>query len=354
MYIVKRIRKALLLSSLGPSLLALSACGTSAPTSSNGTVSFGVQGTRPDSLTVMSEQALGVLSRLSGAERSPLVDATAEPVEIEVIGTDGSVIGTLTVTDARIVLKRIKFKTLEEREQEDESEDVSSVRSVLSGSEDGEDAGEDIEACGDSEDASETEDNVVFRGPFVVNLLTNESTPSFSELDVPAGDYREIEMRMHKVRGCERDDQGAVAVAETDPLYNQSVVIQGSYTASGGAARDFAYIDDEGEEFQLSGASASVGFTVAEGVSQNILVAFRMARWFDFTGLDVSLADASGSGPIQLDVSASDADSQIRELIRENLKASADYGKDEDKDGKLEKDEDDDSDEDSSEDEQDD
>jgi hypothetical protein len=68
-----------------------------------------------------------------------------------------------------------------------------------------------------------------------------------------------------------------------------------------------------------------------------------MAQWMDFTGASKDLSNLAGN--ITLDEVATGDSSTVRELIRDTIKASADYGKDEDGDGKLGKDEDDDSDE---------
>jgi hypothetical protein len=187
------------------------------------------------------------------------------------------------------------------------------------------------------------DDNIKFRGPYIVDLIRNESTPSFSTIEIPVGDYREIELKLHKVDGSEEDDEGAQAVAATDALYENSVVLSGTYTPTAGSAVTFSFSYDLSEEFELSGAAASEGFAIAEGQENPILVAFRMAQWLDFTGASKDLSNLAGN--ITLDETASGDSSTVRELIRDNLKASADYGKDEDGDGHLGKDEDDDSDE---------
>jgi hypothetical protein len=317
-------------------LVFVSACGTSG-TTGDPSVLFSIQGTRPTvaALAASASRAFGALSAFSNSERSVL-DTTATQVDISVLGTGGTAIGVLTLTDARVVLKEIKFKTLEEREAEDGAE--SEIQAAAT---DGSD---------ESGDAT-SGDEIEFQGPYVVDLVRNESTPSFSTIAIPAGDYREIEMKLHKVDGTEDDDDGAQAVGEADALFGNSILLSGTYTPTGGTAVAFSFSYDLSEEFELSGAAASEGFSVEVGVDNPIMVAFRMAKWFDFTGKSKDFSNLVGD--ISLDEVAGGDSSTVREVIRDNLKASADYGKDEDGDGELGSDEDDDSAE-SGEDEQDD
>jgi|GEM_PF-1920472 len=321
----------------------LSACGTASDSAeSQGSVVFSIEGTRPDSLTgvlsASASRALGALASLAVPSRSVLATSETE-VDVPVIGIGGTQIGVLTLSDARVVLKEIKLKTLEERESEDEAESESddSARRIAR-------SGDDDEGEDDSSDSSsDSEDNIKFRGPYIVDLIRNESTPSFSTIEIPVGDYREIELKLHKVDGSEKDDEGAQAVATTDALYENSIVLSGTYTPTAGSAVSFSFTYDLSEKFELSGAAASRGFSVAEGVDNPVVVAFRMVQWLDFTGASKDFSSLAGN--ITLDEAASGDSSTVRELIRDNVKSSADYGKDEDGDGHLGKDEDDDSDE---------
>ena len=63
----KGLQSTLKLGFAGAWVLTLAACGAGS-TGTNGAVSFGIQGTHPDSLSVLSEQAIGVLSRWSGGQ----------------------------------------------------------------------------------------------------------------------------------------------------------------------------------------------------------------------------------------------------------------------------------------------
>lgn len=324
--------KVTLLPVLGMSVL-MSACGTVTSSSSGGTVLFGVQGTRPDSLSALSARSFRALSELSGVNSSVL-DVASTSVDIDVLGTGGAVIGVLTLTDARVALEQIKFKTLEEREAEDGVTYGSEDRVALTSD------GEDSEEGTDTEDSSSSE--FEFEGPYVVDLITNTSTPSFSTISLPAGDYSEIQLKLHKIDGSEDDDEGAQAVDSSDPLFDNSVVLRGTYTPTSGSVQNFTFIYDLDEEFELSGSSNSVGFSLADGVDNSVLVAFRMAKWLDFTGQSADLSSLSGD--ILLDSTSSGGASSIREIVRDNVKASADYGKDEDGDGQLGAGEDDDDD----------
>jgi hypothetical protein len=68
---------------------------------------------------------------------------------------------------------------------------------------------------------------------------------------------------------------------------------------------------------------------VSDSDVSDIVIAFRVARWFD------GIADMA-------DFAANPEDGAYKEALKEAIKESADYGEDEDDDGVLESDEDDD------------
>lgn len=239
---------------------------------------------------------------------------------------NGVVIGTLTLTDARVALKDIEL------ESDDEID------------------GEDLE--------------LDFPGPFVVDLIHNTVIPPLDTVIVDSGRYTQIEINLDKIEGDEDDEGGIQLVDPSDPLFGNSIYLEGTYTgATAGdsvTAVPFILSFDFDETFELSGVGDSaVGFIAEEGVVNPIIIAFRLARWFNFSdpetnpdGIDFNLLtvsqDTSGQPIILLDEDAgdiSDANDEIREVIEENIEESADYGKDKDGDGELGSDEDDDPDE---------
>ncbi len=286
-------------------------------------ITLSIQGTKPASLakgwTAWSVQSDSVVL--------PVKDAA------------GTQIGTLTINDARLALKEIKLKLAEE----------------------------ELEGQEDSLELDQENESIKYPGPYVVELIHNTVSPPLNTITIPAGVYKEIELKLDKIEGDEDDEDGTPLVDPGDPLFGNSIYIEGSYTGvtAGGEVTDVPFIlsFDLDEEFELTGldsttslADSAVGMTIGDLGVNPIIIAFRMVQWFNFgdpetndKGLDFSglvVTEATGGGPqILLDEDAEGDNKDIRKVIKENIKESADYGKDEDDDGELDSDEDDDPDE---------
>ena len=294
-----------------------------------GTANLSVQGTAPGSLSTGTTTAL--------------IQGQTTPTTLDIPVTDmaGASIGTLILTDARIGLKDFKLKLAE---------------SEMDGVDENGEGDED-----EADIAVKTEENekVKFAGPYIVDLITDKVTPSLADVDIVAGVYEEIEMKLDKIDGSEEDDAGAPLLDETDPMFGKSIYVKGTDTGtiSSGEVTNmpFTMTFEFDETFELTGAGdTSVGFEVVPGSPNPILIAFRMATWLDFTNPDtneksmdfsklVAVDDGAGNLEIRLDEKSDIQDNKdIRETIKENVKESADYGKDKDGDGELESDEDDD------------
>jgi hypothetical protein len=213
---------------------------------------------------------------------------------IDVIGTDGTTIGTLTLTQARLSLKEIKLKL----------------------------------------HASDAEERQLFNGPYVVNLLTNQVLPDPGTIEVPDGTYTDIQLKLAKL---EKDEIGDI-VAASDPLIERSIYLTGSYKPEGGTAVSVTMDFDLDEEFVLGSSAAFAGVDIVAGQNNPVIIAFRLDRWFDFRGSDTDLSDVQGE--IVLIKDADDVAKDVREAIKENVKQSAKFGKDADGDGNLGEDED--------------
>ena len=296
--------------------------GTGDPDAVSGAkITLSIQGTRP-----------GANLGKSFIWSSAFVDTVVLSVE-DVSGVE---IGILSLTDARVALKEIKIKLAEE----------------------------EVDSTNEEED-----DNVKFKGPYVVDLITNTISPSLDTITVIPGNYKEIELKLHKIKGEEKDDDSiTVLIGPDDPLFGNSIYIAGTYT---GATADSVVTDvpfflsfDFDEKFRLTGidsstgiADTSLGFEVVDEAVSSVIIAFRQAKWFifddpetnkkmlDFNSITLS-QDSTGAAIILLDEDTEDDNEDIRRVIKENIKESADYGRDKDGNGELESDEDDDPDDD--------
>ena len=204
-------------------------------------------------------------------------------------GTDGGG-NVLDLTDFQVAIEKIKFK----------SED------------------EDSAALDDDAD-------VEFEGPYAVDLLDAAAplAQALGDVEVPAGVYDGIRFVMHK----------SSELAATEPLFDRSIYIAGTFTPGGGTATPFVMWHDTGENFDLSGTN---GFQVTEGQTGNdLIVDFKLQSLF--TGINLSTCTTP------LDINPGTAETNCRAIadtLKDNIKAAADFGKDDDGDGDVGEDED--------------
>lgn len=214
---------------------------------------------------------------------------------LPITGKSGALIGTFDLTAARISIAEIKLKA-------------------------------------DTDDLEEREN---FNGPYVVNLLTNEVMPSLSSINLPAGEYKELTFKIQKL-----DEDEVEGINGQDPLFNQSVYLSGIYTPASGAPINVSMKVDVDEEFSLMKPSSSApGVQISGGIANQVIIAFRLKEWFNFTGLEYDFNDLS-SGDAQLDKNGNEIEKQLMELVKDNIEDSADFGDDENGDGELSENED--------------
>lgn len=235
-------------------------------------------------------------------------NVVATPVTITVIDKSGNPAGNLELTKAMIAVKEIEIEM--EGQEDDESE---------------------------------------YAGTFLVDLLNNTVTPEFPDITLPGGNYDEIELEIDKLDGTELDASGNPLVVEGDVMFGRSLYLEGTYTPSAGIPQTFALAYNTEEEISLKDSN-SINSIAVTGLTE-LLIAFRMDNWFDFSNKETNIHDVDFSsltlnGTIDLlaDLQAGlpVIDSYLMEVIQENIEESADFGEDQDGDGILEEDEDDD------------
>ena len=220
----------------------------------------------------------------------PSAVAMTPPTLVDSMGT------TVTLNTAWVIIKEVEFKAAET-------------------------AGE--------ESASEADEEVQFKGPYFVDLLSSAPSPLDTQ-ELPAKNYKRIKMQFEN--DC--DDAVMPATAPTE-LGTNSMVFKGLV---GGNA--FSYLADDGVELELSGAG---GVSASDG--QNILVSVQIAniiKMIDMSSVTNNVVisssnrvTASGACPL-IDASAND----LYTCFKKGFELEADFGKDEDDSGEIEDDED--------------
>ncbi len=292
---------------VGVVLFALAACGKISNALAPGMTALSFQGTTPGSLGIVRSMASGAHSVTSS-------------ITVSVKNLDGTTAGTLTLTDARIALKEIKVK---------------------------------LPDSGSLSEAEATEnENIKFRGPYVINLIQNSVSPALPAISLAAGSYRSLDLKLDKLEGDEVNESGSPLVAATDPMFGRSIYLSGTYsgdTASGTVTdMPFTLSFELDEHFVVDAGGQDLAISATE--PNPVIVAFRLVRWLkldDLTANDkgVDFRNVTpASGAISLSDQSNGNNQKVWEVIRKAVKQSADFGRDSDEDGRLESNEDDDTD----------
>lgn len=240
--------------------------------------------------------------------------AATSALEIDVLDTLGDVKGTLTLNDAWVVIEEIELEH------------------------------EDDYAPGETE--VDSAEDIEFEGPFVIDLKTNTSYPELPMISIKSGIYTDIEFDLEPLHSDDLVGLADLDEATKTKLTGKTIYFEGTYLALNGTSPvDFKLETSEEIDFELNAQSLDANGFVIDNVGINdVIVAFRMATWFDFSNpetndydnLDLSVFDSA------IEIVLTDSNAQILEVIAENIEFSADYGVDEDDNGELDDDEDED------------
>lgn len=106
---------------------------------------------------------------------------------------------------------------------------------------------------------------IIFRGPFLIDLLAN-SAAELDEKLVPPGMYRRVQGHLQALH------EGDAAAAGRSLLIGSTVLLEGTISGEGGGPFTYrARIDDE---FQIRGA-----FAVVEDTPATAFITFDLSRW---------------------------------------------------------------------------
>jgi len=269
----------------------------------------------------------GVLLNVQGTAPTTAVRAADTALAFSVTDVNGVEIGLITLTEARLVLSEIELEQ------------------------------DDIEIDTDLESEQDLESEIEFEGPFIVDLLNNTVEPEILYTELLPGTYTEINMKLNKIDADDFDSGSVPLLEESDPLYGNSIYLAGSYTGTVSEFPveniPFSFSFNSDEDFETEAGDFAEGIVIDEGIINPILIAFRLARWFQFDNPATNpdsvdfyyfnpADDGLGGYQIIFDETQTGSNAAVLDVILKNIKESADYGEDEDLSGTLESDEDDD------------
>ena len=218
------------------SFLILAALGFSA-------IGCGKQSTAPSGLVPMTLEAGGTgASTVRALRTAGLALSDTDTTHVNV-----------TFTRALLVVRDVRFKTSQDGDDENDTTDVERNDPVG-------------HAEADSEQQDQHEDGIVFRGPFVIDLLSHHADSLDTKL-VPPGLYERIQGHLQALH-----EGDAAATPNLAFLIGSTVDLEGTIAGNGGGPFTFkTRLDDE---FQIRGA-----FTVQTGTPATAFLVFDPSRW---------------------------------------------------------------------------
>ncbi|GAP68992.1 hypothetical protein BA6E_106134 [Bacteroidales bacterium 6E] len=135
---------------------------------------------------------------------------------------------------------------------------------------------------------------IVFKGPYVINLLTGNAEPPIDWTAILPGMYKEIEVETEDVL------EGG-----------NSIIIKGNITLSDLSVTPFEFMTDDDIEIEIED---DYGFTISLGLLNDLLVTFNLSDLFD--KIDLSHVEVGEDGVLRFN---DEMNEEITELLEEAL-----------------------------------
>lgn len=164
----------------------------------------------------------------------------------------------VSFTTALLVVRDVRFKTSDESEGEQDSTGSQETQAVFAF------ASADTNTVETEDDGDEG--MIIFRGPFVIDLLTRHAADLDVQL-VPPGMYRRVQGHLQGLRPGD-----PASTARRSIPTGSTVFLEGTISGEGGGPFTYeARIDDE---FQIRG-----DFTIQEDTPATAFITFDLSRW---------------------------------------------------------------------------
>jgi hypothetical protein len=142
-------------------------------------------------------------------------------------------------------------------------------------------------------------------GPFVLDLITNTLAPQPDKLTLPEGTYKDIALNLYQKSGG-------------------SVQLIGTYVNASQRTSTLRITLDAADQLSLMNDSSLI--QVTSGTNQQIAVTFKLDQWFNFTGKDADLSNATGQD-ILIEGNMTGETRKLRDAFLSNVKAAAGFDK---------------------------
>ncbi len=167
-----------------------------------------------------------------------------------------------------------------------------------------------------------TEDKVSIDGPFVINLMTGESTPVIGEFTIEPGLYKRIDVRL--------DDSKASngLVDSSDALFENTLVVAGNFDYDNVNGRSYSMVLKFNEDVRFEEPG---GILIDEESLNNVVLNLLVDEWLQGIDITSCLDDGDlildGDGNLLIDDGSGGGNcADIEGIIKSNIKNNYDLG----------------------------
>lgn len=200
----------------------------------------------------------GASARVAKGTATLTIQGAAAPAPSPFVPAALSLAGGVTIDSAKIVVKEVNFKGWDgfdddegddDGEQESAGDDTAETSPAYARTAEDIEDGEDAEGAeDDDEDPALEAEEIDFKGPFIIDLLTGVSTPSLTQATLPEGNYSQVEFKLDSIETEAEDGAGEAAAAG---MTGSSVEIAGRIVIDG-VEHAFKLLDYRDEELKWS------------------------------------------------------------------------------------------------------
>jgi len=169
--------------------------------------------------------------------------------------------------------------------------------------------------------AEESTHQISIEGPFIINLISGETTPDIGDFPLDPGTYKRIDARLD-------DTKLEDGLIETDDiLFENTIIVEGEFDYGGIIDRKYSIILKFNEDVRFEEPN---GISIEEGGTRNIILKLLVDDWLH--GVDITSCLTrndlflQNNGDLVIDDSNGKGDCQdLEETIKTNIKNNYDF-----------------------------